>query len=100
MRMNSRNKKQHSVLKMFINIMSRGKISNAIRVLSDEHKGGVLAPTNLIDGRPALKILRDKHPEGETLEPNCIQREHPRMLFFTTPLFLTKSVLGSSESIK
>ena len=85
MRMNSRNKKQHSDLKMFNNIMSRGKISNAIRVLLDEHKGGVLAPTNLIDGRPALEILRDKHPEGPPLEPNCIQSEHPRTLFFLPP---------------
>ena len=64
MRMNSRNKQQHSDLKMFNDFMSRGKISNAIRVLSDEHKGGVLAPTDLTDDRPVLEILRDKHPEG------------------------------------
>ena len=57
--------------------MSRGKISNAIRVLSDEHKGGVLALTNLIDGRRVLEILRDKQTEGQTLEPNCIQSQHP-----------------------
>ena len=47
MRMNSRNKKQHSDLKMFNDFMSRGKTSNAIRVLSDKHKGEVLAPTDL-----------------------------------------------------
>ena len=41
MRMNSRNKQQHSDLKMFNDFMSRGNISNAIRVFSDEHKGGV-----------------------------------------------------------
>ena len=41
MRMNSRNRKQHSDLKMFNDFMSRGKISNAIRILSEEHKGGV-----------------------------------------------------------
>ena len=71
MRMNSRNKKQHSDLKMFNDFMSRGKISNAIRVLSDGQKGGVLA-----DGRPVPEILRDKHPEVHTLEPNCVQSEH------------------------
>ena len=99
MRMKSRNKQQHSDLKMFNDFMSRGKISNAIRVLSDEHKGGVLAPTNLIDGRPVLEILRDKHPEGQPLEPNCIQRNiHAR--FLTTPLSSTKSVPGSSESMQ
>ena len=37
MRMNSRNEKQHSELMMFNIFMSRGKISNAIRVLSDKH---------------------------------------------------------------
>ena len=87
MRMNSRNKQQHSDLKMFNDFMSRGKISNAIRVLSDEHKGGVLAPTDLIDGRPVLEILRDKHPEGQPLEPSCIQSEHPRTLPYHPAVF-------------
>ena len=87
MRMTSRNKKQHSDLKMFNNFMSRGKISNAIRVLLDENKGGVLAPTNLIDCRPVLEILRDKHPEGQPLEPNCIQSQHPRTLPYHPDVF-------------
>ena len=85
--MNSRNKKQHSDLKMFNDFMSRGKISNAIRVLSDEHKGGVLAPTDLIDGRPVLEILRDKRPEGQPFEPNCIQRQHPSTLPYHPAVF-------------
>ena len=57
MRMNSRNKKQHFDLKMFNDFISCGKISNAIRVLSGEHKGGVLEPTDLIDGRPILRCV-------------------------------------------
>ena len=80
MRMKSRNKKQHFDLKMFSDFMPRGKISTAVRVLSDEHKGGVLAPSNLIIGRPVLEIFRDKHPEGQPVEPNCIQNQHPRTL--------------------
>ena len=91
MRMNSKNKKQHSDLKMLNNFMSRGKISNAIRVLSDEHKGGVLALTNLIDGRPVIEILRDKLPEGQLLERNCIQSEHPRTLPYQ-PAFFDKII--------
>ena len=67
--------------------MSRGKISNAIRVLLDEHKGCELAPTDLIDGRPVLDILRDKHPEGQPLEPNCIQSEHPHTLPYHPTVF-------------
>ena len=59
----------------------------AIRVLLDEHKGGVLAPTDLIDGRPVLEILRDKHPEGQPLEPNSIQRQHPRTLPYHPAVF-------------
>ena len=80
MRMSLRNKKQHSDLKMFNDFMSRGKISNPIRVLADEHEVGVLSPTKLIDGRPVLEILQHKHPEGQPLEPNCIQSQHPRRL--------------------
>ena len=72
---------------MFNYFMSRGKISNAIRVLSDEHKGRVLAPTDLIDGRPVLEISRDKPPEGQPLEPNCIQSEHSRTLPYHPVLF-------------
>ena len=87
MRMNSRNKKQHSDLKVFNDFMSRGKISNAIRVLSDERKGGLLAPTDRIDGRPVLEILRDKHPEGQPLEPNCIQSQHLRTLLYHPGVF-------------
>ena len=67
--------------------MSRGNISNAIRVLSLEHKGGALAPDNLIDGRPLLENLRDKYPEGQPLEPNCIQSKHPRTLPYHPAVF-------------
>ena len=87
MRINSRNKKQQSDLKMFHDFMSRGKISNAILVLLDEHKGGVFAPTDLIDGRPVLEILRDKHFEGQPLEPNCIQSEHLLTLPYHPAIF-------------
>ena len=87
MRINLRNKKQHSDLKMFNDFMSCGKISNAFRVLSDEHKGGVLVPTNLIDGIPVLEILRNKHPEGQPLEPNYNQSQHPSALPYQPVVF-------------
>ena len=44
---------------------------------------------DFIDGRPVLEILRSKQPEGQPLEPNCIQRDHPRTLPYP-PLFSTK----------
>ena len=67
--------------------MSCGKIRNAVRFLSDEHKGGVLVPTDLIDGRLVLKKLGDKHPEGQPLEHNCIQSEHPLTLPYQPGVF-------------
>ena len=72
---------------MFNGFVSLGKISISIRVLLDEHKKGVLAPTDLIDGRAILKILREKHPEGQALEPNCIQSEHPCTLLYHPAVF-------------
>ena len=39
------------------------------------------------DGRPVLGILRDKHPEGQPLEPNCIQSQHPRTLPYHPAVF-------------
>ena len=86
-RMNSRNKKQLSDLKMFNNFNSRGMISKVFRVLLDEHKDGVLAPTDLIDGGPVLEISRDKNPEGQPLAPNCIKSEHSRTLSYHTAVF-------------
>ena len=63
---------------MFKNFISRGKISNAIHVFSDEHKGGVLAPTDFIEDRPVLETSCDKHPEGQPSLPKGIQSKHPR----------------------
>ena len=73
---------------MFNDFVSRGKISNAIRVLSDEHKSGVLALTDLIDGRPVLEILQHRHPDRQPLEPNCIQSQHPRTLPYHPTIFV------------
>ena len=94
--MNSKNNKQHSDIKMFNDYISRRNISNAIHVRSNEHKSGVLAPTDLIDGRPVLEISRDKHPEAQTFEPRANIRAH----FRTTTLFSTKTVPGSSENMQ
>ena len=72
---------------MFNDFMSRGKLSHALRVFSQEHKGDVLAPTDFIYGRPVNEILRDKHPEGQPLEHNCIPSKHPRMLPYQPVVF-------------
>ena len=87
MRMYSRNEKHHSDLKMFKDFMSRGKISNVIRLFSDMHKIGMLAPTDRIDGRPVLEILRDKHPEGQPLPPNFIQSQNSRRFPYNPTVF-------------
>ena len=87
MRTSSRNKKQHSDLKMFNDLVFCGRISYAICVLSDEHKGSGLAATNLKDDGPVLEILRDKHSEQQPLEPNCIQSKHPRKFRYHRAVF-------------
>ena len=84
---------------MLNDFIFRGQISIAIRVISDELKSGVLAPTDLIDGRPVLEILRNKHPERQPSEPNCIQSEHPSTLPYHAAV-LKKSVPGSFERMQ
>ena len=108
MRMNSRNKKQNSDLKMLNDFMSRGKISNAIRVLSDEHTSGVLAPTDLIDGRPVLEcrpvddVRYDSaklllHLVQNPVHGSCSTREEAQLLL--NPLRQTCiGILGRGES--
>ena len=43
--------------------MSTGKISIAIRSLTEKAKGGVLSLTDKIDEKTVLDVLRKKHPE-------------------------------------
>ena len=53
------------------------------------------------DGRPVLEILRDNHPEGQPLEPNCIQSEHPRTLPYHPAVFDNSSArLVQKHAIK
>ena len=82
---------------MFNLFMSRGEISNAICLLSDEHKGGVLATTYTVDRSSrfyATNILK-----GNPWSVNAFKANN-QALFPTIPLFLTKSVRGSSESMQ
>ena len=47
----------------------------------------MLASTYLIDGRAVLTILRDKNPEGQPLEPNCIQGQHAQTFPYHPDVF-------------
>ena len=56
--------------------MVRGKVKDAIRILSQEDSGGVLKPSDIVsaDNKTTLEILREKHspsqsPHPETLVP-------------------------------
>ena len=53
------------VLRVFSNLMLRGDIRSAVRWLTDQAcSGGVLDPSQLVNGKPVAQILQEKHPEA------------------------------------
>ena len=57
--------------------MSTGKISNAIRSLTEEAKGGVLSLTEKVDKKTILYVLREKDPEPcKTNLNSLVSNEH------------------------
>ena len=48
--------------KNLINTCQQENISNAIRSLTEEAKGGVLSLTDKVDKNTVIDILREKHP--------------------------------------
>ena len=53
------------VLRVFSNLMLRGDIRSAVRWLTDQAcSGGVLVPSQLVNGKSVAHILQEKHPEA------------------------------------
>ena len=67
--------------KEFDKYMCSGKISNAIRCLTDETKGGVLSVNQKITvkgkTKSVLEILQEKHPKSKPLNPDLIVPDNP-----------------------
>ena len=67
--------------KEFDEHMSTGKISNAIRSLTEEAKGGILSLTDKVDIKTVLDILREKNLEPSKANLNyLVIIEHPKSL--------------------
>jgi hypothetical protein len=60
-------KKYNNLAKRFSNLMTCGKVKDAIRILSEGEGGGVLKLSDVVteDGKTALEVLREKHPPGQ-----------------------------------
>ena len=68
--------------------MSTGKISNAIRSLTEEAKRGVLSLTEKVDKKTVLYVLREKDPEPcKTNLNSLVSNEHPKSLPYHQSLF-------------
>ena len=55
--------------------ITSGKISNAMRCLTEESKGGVLNINQKIGDKTVLQILQDKHPKPEVANPTYIVKD-------------------------
>ena len=56
--------------KVFSTMMCRGKISAAVRYISEKEKGRVLLPSDIDEksGDGASEVLRSKHTEGRDVK--------------------------------
>ncbi len=70
-------RKPRSTPKIFTEFMTKGKIKDAIRTLSETQKGGTLELTDTINTGPensksVFEILLEKHPENQPPSPETI----------------------------
>ena len=62
----------------FANLMFEGKTKAAIRLLTEQAKGGVLRLNDKVDCNNTVRdVLIDKHPSGQPAHPDCIIEEDP-----------------------
>ena len=62
----------------FANLMFQGKTKSAIRLLTEETKGGVLHLSDIADGQRSVReILVDKHPAGQPVHPEALIQDDP-----------------------
>jgi hypothetical protein len=68
----SKKLKTDHVTKIFARLMLQGRVREAMRWISEEGKGGVLAPNHVLEsGMTVLEVLQDKHPQPQ---PLCLDR--------------------------
>ena len=67
---------QEHLARSFANLMFQGKTNAAIRLLTQQGKGGVLRLDDCVDPinaqRTVMDILIDEHPPGQPVQPDII----------------------------
>ena len=61
----------------FSNLMFQGKVSAALRLLSEKNKGGVLHLDDSIGPTKVREVLVSKHPQGQQATPDVIIPSEP-----------------------
>ena len=73
---------QEHLARSFANLMFQGKTNAAIRLLTQQGKGGALRLDDCVDPNNAQRtvkdILIDKHPPGQPVQPDIITKEIPQ----------------------
>ena len=79
----SQSSNDEKVSRSFANLMFQGKTKAALRLLSDQSKGGILSLDDPIDTdsgqRTVRDILSDKHPRGQPVHQDVIINDIPLM---------------------
>ncbi len=74
--------KKEQLPRSFANLMLQGKTKAALRLLSEQGKGGILQLDEIVttsDGQKKVKeILIDKHPPGQPAYPDVIIKDDPQ----------------------
>ena len=68
----SRSISSQNLARKFSNLVFRGDIKGAIRLLSNNENGRVLSLETLMNGRSVKDILKDKHPPSQPISPSAI----------------------------
>ena len=80
----------------FANLMFQGKTKAAIRLLTEETKGGVLRLGDHVDAHKTVRdVLRDKHPSSQPAHPDSVIEDDPPdlhpILFESIDAFMMRS---------
>ena len=75
----SQSMKSEHLARSFANLMFQGKTKAALRLLSDQNKGGLLHLDDLVDGKGSVReVLTAKHPPSQPAHPDTIINDDPK----------------------
>ena len=75
----SQSMKSEHLARSFANLMFQGKTKAALRLLSDQNKGGLLHLDDPVDGKGSVReVLTAKHPPSQPAHPDTIINDDPK----------------------